>query len=239
MRDKNLVALITIIFLLIYLIPNQMVKLISIAFILFFAPGYFTVKIYRETSPEEEILLAVPISMAISGFFAVILSALSILEPLNLMVLVNSFIAISYFFANSKEMKKIKIPEKLPDKFAGVVIVLLLTGLSMAIYVDFSVPKVYEASIEIDSWPQNATLNSTGIFVLYVKNYNYPTSNFTVRFSLNSKYIEKRSFTLAPGKEIPVVFQSKITKSGKNLASFDLYINDNYYTNVHIYFYVK
>lgn len=239
MRDKTLVALITLIFLLIYLIPNQMVKLISIAFVLFFAPGYFTVKIYRQTSVEEEILLAVPISMAISGFLAVLLAALSILKPLNLLVSIGLFIAISYFLANSREMKKIKILNGLPDKFAGVVIALLLIGVSASLYIDFSVPQSYEASIEIDSWPHNATLNSTSVFVLYVKNYDYPTSNFTVSFSLNGKFIENRSFKLSPGKEMPLVLQTKITKSGKNLASFDLYINGKYYTNVHVYFYVK
>ena len=235
MRDKDLVALITLISFLLYFVPSTPVKFITLAFILFFSPGFFVLKMYRDSSREELLLISPPVSLVLSGLIALFLAALSILRAETMLISMALFIGIFYFLVRGEELE-LKVKFHGLEKLATVIIILSIVIGASWLYAGFSQKSYREADIAIQEWPHNATVNSTLRFVIYVKNWDFQNSRFSVIFKLNNESIEMKNFTLSKGDELTLTFLAKSDKLGKNLASFDLYINDEFYTNVHVYF---
>lgn len=237
MKDKDLIALLTIVFFLIYFLPSWIIKLISLGFILFFAPGFFTVRIYKDANTEELVLISPPLSLGISGLIAVILTALSSLTPYTMLITTGVYICIAYILSSGKEIKKIKWEK--PSKFVSVVIILSIVLISIWGYAEFTASTRHEVDIYIDSWPHNATVGENVSFKLTVKNWNYGYSDFKIVFKLNNITINMIQFHLSNGQEKQIEFETNSTIVGRNLASFNLYVNEHFYTNVHVYFTVK
>ncbi len=235
MRDKDIIIVITIAFFIIYFYPFQILKFISIGIILFFSPGFFILKsVYRDMKGEELILLSFPLSIAISGTIALIFSIFSILSP-ELMLISSAIIVVSgYFISSSTDFKIGKI--RMPDKITTVLIALMLTTIGVWLAYEFNTSQYKEVDIGINSWPKNATLNSTLSFDVYVKNQNYGNANCLIVFSLNKKILDNKSLFLKNGEYRIITFNAMSNLTGKNLASFNLYINGKFYTNVHVYF---
>jgi uncharacterized membrane protein len=238
MRDKDIVALITIIFLILYFYPFSIIKFISLSMLLFFSPGFFLLKLlYRDMKLEELILLSFGVSIAISGGIALLLAALGILSALGMLVSLSLIVVAGYFLSSSIDIKLKKFTK--PDKFVVVMVSLMLILMGIWLYAEFSTKKYKEIDIGITSWPQNSTINDTLHFTIYLKNWNYGRANCTVIFHLNNKNIEKKSALLNDGDRTYLYFQATSNKTGMNLASFDLFVNGKYYTNVHVYFELK
>jgi len=237
MKDKNLVGILTIIFLILYLLPIVLIKFISIGFILFFAPGFFLLRIYKKISGEELIILSIPLSLGISGIIALGLAALSILTPQNMLLLTIGVIIVGYIFSSAEDLKLPRMAK--PEKLISLIIALSLILMSIWIYQGINIPSYKEVDIGILEWPENATVNDTLYFKIYVKNWDYENATINVVFSMNNKTLENRTFILARGESKSFYFTTFAEREGKNLASFDLYVNSKYYTNVHIYFYVN
>ena len=237
MRDKDIVALLTLASLILYFLSPPIIKFMLIAFILLFSPGYFAIKSYREVSEEEALIFSVPLSIGISGIIAVLLSSLSLLSSRTMLLSVGIIILILYIFSKPLKIEKIKI--RMPDRIISVLIILMLVTALGWIYAEQSINPMKEVDIAIEEWPHNATLNSTLEFLIYVKNWNYEAHTFKIIFSLNNVTMEEKTFSLEKGKSIYLHFEAYATHSGINLASFDLYVNGDYYTNVHVYFEVK
>ncbi len=238
MRDKDIVALITIIFLILYFYPFSIIKFISLSMLLFFSPGFFLLKLlYRDMKLEELILLSFGVSIAVSGGVALLLAALGILSALGMLVSLSLIVVAGYFLSSSIDIKLKKFTK--PDKFVVVMVSLMLILMGIWLYAEFSTKKYKEIDIGITSWPQNSTINDTLHFTIYLKNWNYGRANCTVIFHLNNKNIEKKSTLLNDGDRTYLYFQAVSNKTGMNLASFDLFVNGKYYTNVHVYFELK
>ncbi len=235
MRDKDLVALITIVGFILSFYPYAIVKFIGISILLFFSPGFFLLKIiYHDMNLEELILLSFGVSVGISGAIALLLAVFSILTPMYMFLAIALISILGYFLSSSLDIKKPSIGK--PDKFTAVMLSLMLILLGIWVGVESQTTYYKEIDIAINHWPQNATTNSTLQFDIYVKNQNYGDANCSVHFSLNNHMYQFRNFTLDSGEEKMLMFQAVSNKTGKNLASFDLYVNGDYYTNVHIYF---
>jgi len=237
MKTKNIFAILTIIFFTLYFLPYVPVKFFSTLFILLFSPGYFVLKIYKDVKKEEYFLVPV-ISLGISGLVAVILSYLSILSSKNMLITMGAIILIAYIFSNSDKAEEMSSEKKVMKAITVLIILMLLTA-GAWLFREFSTNPKKEVDIAIQKWPLNASTNTTLLFMIYVKNWNYPGENFTVVFSLNNQTVENRSFSLHPGELKYLYFNAIAHSAGKNLASFDLYIDGKYYTNVHIYFEVS
>ncbi len=237
MKDKNLVALLTVLFFLTYFLPWWIIKLISLGFILFFAPGFFTIRIYKDLDPEELVLISPPLSLGISGLIAVVLAALSILTPYTMLITVGAYLCIAYALSSGGEIKRIKWEK--PSKFVSAVIILSIILISVWGYAEFTASPRHEVDISIESWPHNATVGKNVSFELMVKNWNYGDSDLKIIFKLNNIKIGTIHFHLSNGQEKEIKFETSSTVAGKNLASFDLYVNGHLYTNVHVYFMVK
>lgn len=236
MKTKNIFAILTIISFFLYFLPFKPVKFFSTLFILLFSPGYFVLNIYKDVKKEEYFLVPV-ISLGISGIVAIILSSLSILSSKNMLITLGVIILIAYIL--SKPGKVDTISEKKEMKAITVLVILMLITAGVWLIKEFSTNPKKEVDIAIQKWPLNASTNTTLLFVIYVKNWYYPGENFTVVFSLNNRIMENRSFSLPPGESKYLYFNAITHSVGKNLASFDLYIDGKYYTNVHIYFEVS
>ncbi len=237
MKDKYLVGILTFAFFLIYFIPNTILKFISVAFILFFAPGFFTLRIYKKINKEELLLISPPLSLGISGAIALLLAAFSILNYKTMLIFIGTYIAISFLLSSSEDIGKIKLEK--PHKIAVIVISLSLILLSILIYADLTAPGYKEIDIAIESWPHNATLGENLSFDIYVKNWDYDNAHLSLQFEMNNRTVEWKNFTLEKGESKHFIFERNASQEGINLASFNLYLNGNFYTNVHIYFNVK
>ncbi len=237
MEDKYLVGILTLIFLLIYFIPHPIAKFLAISFLLFFAPGFFTLRIYREIEKEEILLIAPPLSIGISGIIALFLVYLSILNPKNILIFLGAYIFITFILCASEDIKKIKISR--PQRIIAAIVALSLILISIWGYGEITAPNYKELDIAIENWPQNVTMGENLSFEIYVKNWDYENAHLSVEFRMNKKTIQWQNFTLGKGEEKHLLFQSNATIAGRNLASFNLYLNGNYYTNVHVYFYVN
>ncbi len=237
MKDKNIVALLTIIFLLLYFTPFTILKFISLGFILFFSPGFFILRIYKKISGEELVLLSIPLSLGITGIIALILATLSILTPQNMLLLIIAVILAGYMLSSYDEFRVPKASK--PDKLVSLIVVLSIILMLIWVYNGVNVPQYKEVDIGILEWPENATLNDTLYFKIYVKNWDYENATIDVVFTLNNKSMGNKAFSLNRGEDKSFYFTAIAKKEGKNLASFDLYVNGDYYTNVHIYFYVN
>ena len=238
MRDKDLVALLTLVFSLLYFIPITALKFVSVGFLLFFAPGFFTLKLYRDISREETLLISPPLSLAISGTMALLLAALSILNKETMLLTLGAFIAAMYLLSHAETIHW-KPQYRGLDKLAAMVLILSIILSGVWIYSGLNVEHYKEVDMAIESWPHNATLNSTLSFVIYVKNWDFQNGEFRIVFKLNNESIDEREFSLDNGGEDRMVFQANATQIGENLASFDLYVNGEFYSNVHVYFIVK
>ncbi len=238
MRDKDLVALLTLAFFLLYFIPSTVMKFISIGFLLFFSTGFFTLKFYRDMEGEELLLLSPPLGLAISGSIALALAALSILTKETMLISIGMYLVITYVLSKGEEFKLNLNPRGL-DRLVTIILVLSLVVGASWIYAGLSVEKYKEVDIAIEEWPHNVTLNSTLEFHIYIKNWDYDNASFRVVFKLNNETKEIREFSLAKGGEMHMYFYTNTSTVGTNLASFDLYVNGNFYTNVHVYFLVK
>ena len=238
MKDKDIVALITIAFFILYFYPSDIMKFLSIAFILFFAPGFFILKsVYKDMDYEELILLSFPLSISIFGTLALIFSIFSILTPENVLISSAAVIIPGYFFSSSLNLKLRKI--EMPDKLGVILIALMLGTMGVWLGVEFNTTQYKEMDIGIKAWPKNSTINSTISFDIYVKNQNYGYATCRIVFYLNRENVSEKIFTLKNGEYRVVTFNAKTNITGENLASFDLYVNKKYYTNVHVYFQVK
>ncbi len=236
-NERELVAFVTVIFFVLYFLPFTVFKFFSVAVILFFSPGYFLVRMYRDASREERYLLAPVVSLGISGLVAVALSALSLLSRESMLLIMCAVTAVSYLLSVIfSPVSSTGSAEKQAQRFAAVLMVLMLLTTGAWAYLEFSTHPEPEVDMAIQQWPVNASMNSTLTFAIYVKNWNHPGKSFRVVYSLNNHTVEERTFTLAPGDSKVLYFHSKPPHPGKNLASFDLYIDGNYYTNVHVYF---
>ena len=235
MKDKDVVALITLIFMILYFYPFPIIKFISLSIILFFSPGFFLLKIlYDDMKLEELILLSFGVSIALSGAIALFLAALGILSALGMLVLLSLVIIVGYFLSSSIEIKLKKFTK--PDKFVTVMVSLMLILMGIWLYAEFSTSKYREIDIGIVSWPTNATINDTLQFTVYLKNWNYGKANCTVAFYLNNVAVEKKFVALNNGDKTFLYFLATSNKTGTNLASFNLFVNGKFYTNVHVYF---
>ncbi len=235
MRDKDIVALLTLVGFILYFYPYPMVKFIGISILLFFSSGFFLLKmLYKDMKLEELILLSFGVSVAISGALALILAVFSLLTPFAMFIGIAAISIVGYFLSSSLEVEKPKIEK--PDKFTAVMLALMLIVIGVWVGVESQSSYYKEIDIAINHWPKNATVNSTLGFEIYVKNQNYGNADCRVVFTLNKKQMEMRNFTLNTGDEKILMFQAKSNLTGKNLASFDLYVNGKFYTNVHVYF---
>ncbi len=239
MRDKDLVALLTLLFFLLYFLPSTVLKFISVAFILFFSPGFFIVKIYKNVAAEESLLLAAPVSLGITGLVAIFLAAFSMLSRESMLVVMAAIIVASYLLAKPTEIRR--IPLHPPEKMISLLLALMLITMGAWLYAGYrtSQQRNFEVDMAIKDWPHNATLNSTLIFVIYIKNWNCKDGEFHILFSLNNRSIENKSLTVLQGESKDIIFYANAEKKGENLASFDLFIDGKFYTNVHIYFSVS
>ncbi len=237
MKDKYLVGILTLAFFLIYFIPNTIIKFIAVAFILFFSPGFFTLRIYKNIKKEELLLIAPPLSLGISGAIALLLAAFSILNYETMLIFIGAYIAIAFLLSSSQDIGKFKWER--PHKIVAIVLSLSLILLSIWIYADFTAPSYKEIDIAIESWPHNATLGENLSFDIYVKNWNYENVHLSLQFEMNNRTVEWKNFTLEKGESKHFIFEYNASQEGKNLASFNLYLNGIFYTNVHIYFDVK
>ncbi len=239
MKDKDVVAAITVLMGALYFVPNIYVRFVSVMYILFFPAGYFIVKIYKDAESVEGIILGAVVSIGISGAISLALAYIGILSPLSMMMVLGAVIVLGYIFAHSRDLGALKISFAKPSKIETVFIVSMLVLISVWAYMDYSSSYGKEVDIGIVSWPTNATIDTNTSFVIYVKNWNFNTANFEVIFYLNNRSISSQKFVLENGGYKYIVFNTTLTDLGWNLASFDLYINGKYYTNVHIYFYVN
>jgi len=237
MKDKNIVGLLTIGFFLVYFLPFTLAKFISVGFLLFFAPGFFLLRFYKKISREELVLLSIPLSFGISGVVALVLAALSILTPANMLVLISTIILVGYVLCSYEEIKIPSIGK--PDKLVSVIIVLSMVLMLIWIYYGVTTPQYKEVDIGIVEWPKNVTVNDTLYFKIYVKNWDYDNAKIEVVFRMNNESVGTKTFSLLKEEERSFYFVTTAKIPGKNLASFDLFVNGKYYTNVHIYFYVN
>jgi len=237
MKDKYLVGILTLVFFLIYFIPNTIVKFVAVAFILFFAPGFFTLRIYRDINREELILIAPPLSLGISGAIALLLATFSILNYKTMLIFMSAYILIAFLLSFGEDIGKFKFEK--PQKIAAVVLSLSLILLSIWVYADLTAHGYKEIDIGIESWPHNPTLGDNLSFEIYVKNWDYDNAHLSLQFEMNNRTMEWKNFTLEKGDAKYFIFEFNASTPGRNLASFNLYLNGDFYTNVHIYFEVK
>ncbi len=237
MNDKNAVAGFTAIAIVLYFIPNEILKFVGIAILLLFSPGFFVLKlIYRDMKGEELFLLSFGVSVGISGTIALILSLISVLSPANMFIAIGAVIIVGYALSSAMDIKPFKLTR--PDKFSAVLISLMLVLITVWISVEANTHYYREVDIGILSWPDNATANSTLNFTVYIKNQNYGHANITLKFSLNKVMVNEKNLSLENGEKYIMNFTAFSEKHGENLASFDMYVNGKYYTNVHVYFYL-
>ena len=238
MNDKNIVAILAIIALAVYFYPHPAAKFLAIAVLLFFVPGFFLLKtLYRDIKGEELVLLSFGVSLAISGAIALLLAALAILNPLNIFIGIGIISVVGYFFSAAVEIKPFKLSK--PDKFAAVLISIMLVIIGIWVGIEMNTSYYKEVDIGILSWPHNATVNSTLHFKIYVKNQNYGNANIKIVFSLNNKTITSKNTVLNNGESTTLLFTAHNSTHIENLASFDMYVNGKYYTNVHVYFHLN
>ena len=235
MRDKDLVGLITLIFMILYFYPFTIIKFLSISVILFFSPGFFLLKtLYMDMKLDELLPLSFGVSIALSGGIALLFAALGLLSPLTMLICLSLVVIVGYLLSSSIDIKLKKFTK--PDKFVVVMVSLMLILMGIWLYSEFSVTKYKEIDMGIVSWPQNSTVNDTMQFTIYLKNWNYGKANCSVVFSLNNESVGKKFAVLDNGDETFLYFQATSNKTGRNLASFNLFVNGKFYTNVHVYF---
>jgi len=237
MKDKNIVGILTVLFFLLYFLPFTLTKFVAVAFILFFAPGFFLLRCYKRISGEELLLLSIPLSFGISGIVALLLAALSLLTPQNMLILIGSIILIGFTFSTYEEIKLPKISK--PDRLVSLIVTISLILMVIWIYYGITTPQYKEVDIGIVEWPKNATINDTLYFKIYVKNWDYDNATLSIVFKMNNETLETKTFSLSKEEEKSFYFVTIAQREGKNLASFDLFVNGEYYTNVHVYFYVN
>ncbi|GEM_PF-3124559 len=238
MKDRDLVGLITIVALILLAYPYPLLRFIGAGVILFFSPGFFLTKLlYRDSSLEETLLLSPGISVVTTGGVALLLALFSLLNPFYLISIIGIFVIAGFVLSNTVDIKKPRI--SMPDKLTSVMIIAMLILIIAWGVAEYNAGYYREVDIAIVSWPHNATVNSTLTFGVYVANYNYGPANCEVRFSLNGHQVKSIPVHLNDGENTTITFNAVSNLSGKNIASFDLYVNGKYYTNVHIYFYLK
>ena len=238
MRDKDLIALITIFAFIIYFFPNYILKFIAIGVLLFFSPGFFVLKlIYRNMKIEELVILSFGMAIAISGTVALALAACGALRPEWMFLSVGIITILGYFLSSSIEISPVTF--RRPDQFTVIMIAMMLTLIAIWGSYEYETSPYREVDIAINSWPSNATTNTTLNFKIMVVNQNYGPANCTVVFYLNGHYISDNSTYLSNGHTKIFNFQGTTNITGKNLATFNLYVNGKYYTNVHMFFEVK
>ena len=238
MRDKDIVALVTIISLILYFYPFSIIKFISLSVLLFFSPGFFLLKVlYRDMKIDELILLSFGVSIGISGTVALLLAVVGILSSFTMLISLSTIFIVGYVLSSSIEIPMKRFTK--PDKFVVIMVSLMLILMGIWVYEEFSTQKYREIDIGITSWPKNSTINDTLQFTIYLKNWNYGEANCTVVFHLNNESVDNKTVTMECGDETFLLFYAKSNKTGKNLASFDLFVNGEYYTNVHVYFYLR
>ena len=237
MKDKYLVGILTLAFFLIYFVPNTIAKFIAVAFLLFFSPGFFTLRIYKNINREELLLIAPPLSLGISGSIALLLAAFSILNYEIMLIFLGAYIAIAFLLSSSEDIGKLKLEK--PHKIAAIVISLSLILLSIWLYADLTAQSYREIDIAIENWPHNATMGENLSFDIYVKNWDYENAHLSLQFEMNNKTVKWENFTLGKGEFRYFIFECNASHPGKNLATFNLYLNRSFYTNVHVYFDVQ
>ncbi len=238
MRDKDLVAIITVVSMILYFYPFTILKFFTLSVLLFFSPGFFLLKIlYKQMEWEELVLLSIGVSLAISGAIALLLAIFGVLSPLSMLISISSIIVLGYLLSSSMDIHLRKMTR--PDRFVVVMITLMLIVAGAWLYMEFSTKRYREIDIGIISWPKNSTVNDTLSFGIYIKNWNYGNANCTVRFYLNHKLVDSKTAFLKNGDEVYIFFSAHSNLTGKNIASFNLYVNGHYFTNVHIYFYLR
>ncbi len=239
MRDKDVVAGLLLFSFLLYLIyPHPPLSFIFLAPLVFFVPGFFVLKLlYRDMGMEELVLLSFGVSLAFSGAVALLLSSMGVLYPAAFAGALLFISALGYFLSGSIELAPLHF--SMPDRFTAVLLVIMLLMIAAWGYHEAGTNQYRELDIGITAWPQNATLNSTLNFTVYVANQNYGPANCTVVFYLNSHRLASKSVSLDSGMHTLLNFTAHTNKTGRNLASFDLYANGKKYTNVHVYFDVK
>ncbi|NPA75869.1 MAG: hypothetical protein GXO25_07325 [Euryarchaeota archaeon] len=238
MRDKDLVAVITVLSFVVYiLVSNTIARFITLGVLLFFAPGFFLLKLlYRDMKLEELILLSFGVSVGISGAVALLLAALGMLYGIYVLGVVAGITILGYFLSASLD---VHFHFTRPDKFTVVMLAMMLTLIAVWGSYEYHTTPYRELDIGITAWPHNVTVNSTLNFTIYVANQNYGPANCTVVFYLNLHRLASKSVNLDNGMHTLLNFTAHTNKTGKNLASFDLYANGKKYTNVHVYFDVK
>ncbi len=237
MKDKNIVALLTILFFALYFVPMPVVRMVSVGFILLFALGFFTLRIYKKINGEELLLMAPAVSIGISGLFAILLAYFSILKASTMLIVVGTYLVIAYLLSSGEEIKKVEL--KRPSRLVAILLILSLIIMGIWGYIELNATPRHELDIAIESWPHNATIGENVSFEIYVKNWNYGDAHLKLVFRLNNITQEVREFNLSGGMAKRFIFYSNHTVLGRNLASFDLYVNGEFYTNVHVYFVVK
>nr|AAZ32447.1 hypothetical protein [uncultured euryarchaeote Alv-FOS1] len=238
MKDKNIVALITVAALAMYFfVPSVIARFVALGVLLFFAPGFFLLKLlYRDMKLEELVLLSFGVSLGISGAVSVALAALGILHG-KLVLGIVALISVAGYALSSSLTVNFKLTR--PDKFTVVMLAMMLTLIAVWGSYEYQTTPYRELDIGITAWPHNVTVNSTLNFTIYVANQNYGPANCTVVFYLNSHRLANETVRLTDGTHTLLKFTAHTNVTGKNLASFDLYANGKYYTNVHVYFDVK
>ncbi len=235
MRDKDIVGLITVVAFILLFYPYSLVKFIGMAILLFFSPGFFLLKLlYHDMRLEELLLLSTGVSIAVSGAIALLLAAIGFLNPYLLLSIVAALAVLSYLLSGTISIEKPEL--HLPDGFTALMLAMMLILLGIWGAVEFNTHPYEEIDIAINSWPHNATVNDTLSFVIYVKNQNYGPADCEIRFSLNGESVRNYTVHLDSGDSREILFQAMSNRTGKNLASFDLYVNGEFYTNVHVYF---
>ncbi len=238
MRDKDIVALLTVLAYALIILPITWIKFVGVAIIFLFSPGFFVVGcIYRDMNEEEKILLAFGVSLGISGAFALILAVFSMLSPLNILLVLGLISIIGYFISASSDLPKLEI--SVPDKFTALMLSLMLVSIGIWFSVELHTTQYREIDIAIENWPHNATVNSTLKFNISVKNQNYGNAQCKIVFLLNKNEIKEEKFSLNSGELKNLHFSAISNHSGKNFAKFILYVDAKYYTDVHLYFILK
>ncbi len=238
MKDKNCVAIVTLISMILYFYPFTILKFITLGILLFFSPGFFLLKMLYDDMPLEELIpLSIGVSFGLSGSIALLLAAIGMLSPLSILIVISFIIIFGYIFSSPIDIHMRKFAK--PSKFAVVITSLMLIVASTWLYMEFSTKRYREIDIGLISWPENSTINDTLNFGIYLKNWNYGSVNCTVVFYLNNRSVDSKSAFLKNGDEAYLFFKARSNITGKNLALFKLYVNGRYLTNVHIYFYLR
>ncbi len=239
MRDKDLVAAIALLsFAGYYFSQAPVLKFIFLSPLIFFIPGFFLLKIlYRNMALEELILLSFGVAIGVSWALALAMAALNLLTPEFFIAGIFIISIVGYFFSETIEIEKPRFTK--PDTFTAVMLVLMLVLIAAWGYHESQVTMYREMDLGIVEWPHNATLNDTLNFTIYVANQNYGEAHCKIVFYMNSHKVAERELNLTDGEHALLNFSAHTNVSGKNIASFNLYANGKYFTNVHVYFEVR